>query len=571
MIGTELTQIEYIAATHGYFKFEFPRITVILGANGSGKSTLLRAIKDSLPSVYVEGGRTITINDVVQLTRQNFNDYQNYDATLVRYKQKRKEKLVDRIFDAIMVLIQRDQTIKDTHSDAVVRWVDEGKKGDPPIREQPPLENLFDQYNEVFPHIHLSYNKKNGQVTVMNDNAPEPYGPSGLSDGEKQVFSLLADMLQLEDEYNIVVVDEPELNLHPELAERLWALLESEYQSKHFLYATHSIQFALRSHVDALYVISSDPSKIRKLSNLAEMPRTELENFLGGVPGILNAGVVVVTEGHEKSFDSIFYRWLLADSKAEIFPCGSCNDVKQVIDKHGLWGQVSTDIKMSGVIDSDYRSADELTQITENHLISLSLHEAESFICIPDVIVAAAHKIGSINPMPTVNEVEDIIFDVLQGQRLQIALKRCFSESYHTARMSLERSILAGLTTKEEAMEHIRGKSAEEVRKAVDAMSEGVFEQKLDQELLEIDKTLGERNTLIALKFVPGKELLAKLAPRTGCKNGTDLMRSIKRNLPVDEFEPLKLFADELNASFAEQVEAIDALPAWVDVEVGEA
>ena len=67
----------------------------------------------------------------------------------------------------------------------------------------------------------------------------------------------------------------------PELAERLWTLLESEYQDKHFLYATHSIQFALRSHVDALYVISSDPTKIRKISNLSEMPREDLERFAG--------------------------------------------------------------------------------------------------------------------------------------------------------------------------------------------------------------------------------------------------------------------------------------------------
>jgi ABC-type cobalamin/Fe3+-siderophores transport system ATPase subunit len=297
--------MEYVASTHGNYKFVFPRITVVLGANGSGKSTLLRAIKDVHPSVYVEGGRTIAINDVVQLTRQNFNQYQNLDKTLTQYRKKRSSKLVDRIFDAIMVLIQQEQTLKDAHSDAVVAWEKHGRLGELPKRAQPPLEKLFEQYNEVFSHIHLSYNKSNGRVTVVNDNAAEPYGPSVLSDGEKQVFSLMADMLQLEDEYNVVVVDEPELNLHPELAERLRALLESEYQEKHFIYATHSIQFALRSNVDALYVLSSDPTKISKIQNLSDMPRNELERFLGGVPGIPNAGKVIVTEGHEKSFDSM--------------------------------------------------------------------------------------------------------------------------------------------------------------------------------------------------------------------------------------------------------------------------
>jgi len=112
--------MKYTAPTHGNYEFLFPRITVILGANGSGKSTLLRAIKDAQPSVYVEGGRTITIQDVVQLTRQNFNQYQNLDQTLTQYRSKRKTKLVDRIFDAIMALIQQEQALKDAHSDAVV-------------------------------------------------------------------------------------------------------------------------------------------------------------------------------------------------------------------------------------------------------------------------------------------------------------------------------------------------------------------------------------------------------------------------------------------------------------------
>ncbi len=519
--------MEYTASTHGNYKFEFPRITVILGANGSGKSTLLRAIKDAFPSVYVEGGRTILLSDVIQLNRKNFNQYQNLDQTLTGYKQKRKNKLVDRLFDAMMVLIQKEQAIKNAHSDAVVKWDEDGRKGNAPKREQPPLEKLFEQYNEVFPHIQLLYNKSNGQITVTNENSAQSYGPSGLSDGEKQVFSLMADMLQLEDEYNIVVVDEPELNLHPELAERLWALLESEYQEKHFLYATHSIQFALRSHVDALYVISSDPSKIRKISDLSEMPRSDLERFLGGVPGILNSGTVIVTEGHEKSFDSIFFRWILDDSKAEVFPCGNCHDVKQVISKNGLWGQISTDIKLSGVIDSDFRSHDQIEEIEQDFLMPLQLHEAESYICLPEIIIAAATCIGSQASLPTKEGISELIFSELSTQRLMIALKRSFSDSTFTVRMSLDKSLLKNVTTKEDAMKHIKDKSMDEVSKAVEAMSDAVFEQRIDRELACIDKILAEKNVVDALKFLPGKQLLSKLAPRTGCKNGTDLMRSI--------------------------------------------
>lgn len=543
--------MEYVAASHGNYRFEFPRITIILGANGSGKSTLLRNVKESLPSVYVEGGRTIQINDVVQMTRQNFSQYQHFDKALASYRGKRKQKLVDRIFDAIMVLVRREQELKDAHSDAVTQWHQEGAKGEIPLRGQPPLERLFEQYNEIFPYLHLSYNKLNGKVTVTNDNASQAYGPSALSDGEKQVFSLMADMLQLEDEYSIVVVDEPELNLHPELAERLWTLLESEYQQKHFLYATHSIQFALRSNVDALYVLSSAPENISKIDSLGDMPRSELERFLGGVPGILNATTVVVTEGHEKSFDSVFYRWVLGDGKAEIFPCGGCADVVQVIAKQGLWNQISSDVKLTGVIDRDFRPNDKLSECANLNVGVLDYHEAESYLCLPDVLVAAAHRIGSQAEMPTSQEVADFIFDELLQQRLPIALRRTFSDASFTVRMSLERSVLCTVDTKEDAMDHIRRKSVEEVSKAVSAMSEEAFERRLDAELAAIDSALAERSVDAALVLLPGKQLLSRLAPRAGCKNAIDLMRSVKRNLDPESFLPVARLSEALKKNVA--------------------
>jgi ABC-type lipoprotein export system ATPase subunit len=546
-------QMEFHATTHGNYRFDFPRITVVLGANGSGKSTLLRKIKDAHQSIYVEGGRTIKIDDVVKLTRQNFNDYQNLNQTLIKYKQKRRNKLVDRIFDAIMLLIQKEQVLKDAHSDAVVLWEKGGRVGDIPKRGQPPLEKLFEQYNEIFPHINITYNKSDGRVTVVNDNTPDAYGPSSLSDGEKQVFSLMTDMLEIEDEYNVVVVDEPELNLHPELAERLWALLESEYPDKHFIYATHSIQFALRSNVDALYVISSDPTKIRKIENLAEMPRSDLERFLGGVPGILNAGKVVVTEGHEKSFDSIFYRWLLNDGTVEIFPCGNCNDVRQVIGKRGLWSQVSSDIVLTGVVDPDYRSSASNARSTADHIVQLSLHEAESYLCIPDLLVAAASAIASQEVNLTEKEVKDCIFHELRSKRISIALKRSFANAGVTVRLSLEKSTLAAISTKDEAMNLIKDISAGEINKAVEAMDESAFEARLDSELAHIDQIISSGDVIAALRLVPGKELLAKLAPRAGCKNGVDLMRSVKSNLSLEQFSVVKSLANEIRASIAHQ------------------
>jgi histone H3/H4 len=276
------------------------------------------------------------------------------------------------------------------------------------------------------------------------------------------------------------------------------------------------------------------------------------------VPGILNSGTVVVTEGHEKSFDSLFFRWLLDDNKVEVFPCGNCHDVSQVVRKAGLWAQISTDITMSGVIDADFRSPSQIEELTTEGVVPLPLHEAESFICMPSVIASAARAIGSQEPLLTENDAEEIILQRLADARLQIALRRCFSHSTFTVRMSFERSVLATVTSKEEAMVHVRTKSADEVGKAIEAMSEDVFEHRLDDALSEIDRAIQNRDIQNALRLLAGKELLAALAPKAGCKNGTDLMRSIKRNLCVDDHAELTEFRDQLRKCLAQPCHATD-------------
>lgn len=217
-----------------------------------------------------------------------------------------------------MVLDKKEAQIKSDHSDAVEHWAESGREGDYPKRETPPLERLFELFGEIFPHIELSYNTQARQLWAKKSE--QLYGPSALLDGEKQVFSILADLIELEDETTLIIADEPELNLHPELAERLWTLLEHEFTDKTFIYATHSISFALRPNVDKVWVLSSTSENISEFTDLASLERSDTVAFLGAIPGILSADHVLVTEGHEKSFDAIFYRWILSNNRIEIFP-----------------------------------------------------------------------------------------------------------------------------------------------------------------------------------------------------------------------------------------------------------
>lgn len=541
--------MEYTSPKFGNHTFSLDRINVILGANGAGKSKLLAELRDAMPNlragtkpVFIEGGRTIKISDVLKLGVQNFKHYDRLDSAIAQYESKRKISLADRLFDALVVLEKRELHLKSTHSDLVEAWESSGRSGEYPKRKIAPLSKLFELFSEIFPQITLSYDYQARRLSAQKNG--NTYGPSSLSDGEKQVFSILADLIDLEDAHNVIIADEPELNLHPELAERLWTLIENEFSDKTFIYATHSINFALRSNVRRVFVLSADSVNISEFTGLDSLPRSEVSAFLGGLPGILSANKVVVTEGHEKSFDAIFYRWLLADPTLEVYPAGGCADVIAVVTKSGLWSKIATKVSLCGVVDSDYRDKVSLATERSNSIVFLPLHEAESYLCLPEVASAIAERIGSQEKVLTKEDVSRLIFDTLHAQRLAIAARRVFFAANIHLSVSVERKVLAAICSRDALVEELRAAANSEVQKANTAIGPDQVEHALDHELTKIDETIQSDDVVAALRLIPAKEILAVLAPRTGCKNGTDLMRSLKRNFLPSHF-PL---VDELRS-----------------------
>lgn len=532
--------MKHASPRYANFQFSFDRINVILGANGAGKSKFLTELKDSVATltngakaVYIEGGRTMKIKDVLQLDHTNVNQFDRMESALAFYENKRSTSLADRVFDALVVLDKRDAQVKSQHSDAVTKWDKDGRTGPCPVRIQPPLDHLFELFNEIFPQITLTYDSHARRLSAQKNG--QSYGPSSLSDGEKQVFSILADLIELDATHKLIVADEPELNLHPELAERLWTLIENEFPDKTFIYATHSINFALRQNVQKVYVLSSDSANIAEFTGLESLPRTEVTAFLGGLPGILSANRVLVTEGHEKSFDAIFYRWLLSDNKIEIYPGGGCSDVVDIVGKAGLWDKISSRITLRGVIDADFRDDEYLKGLTSQYIHPLKLHEAESYLCVPEVICAIAARIGSQDKPLTVSEVEDCIFDMLKRDMLMIAARRLFARSRVTLAVSMERRLLKASATREELVAEIRLAADAEIEKASKMMSPDQMELDFDAEVAVLQGLLEVRDVIGALRSIPSKELLNSLAPRAGCRNGADLMRALRRNFnPID-------------------------------------
>jgi len=550
MLGRKM---EFTSSRHGNAIIPIAKITVFLGANGAGKSSVLNEAKQHVETicpgkkaVYIEGGRTISLKNTLQLTRQNVDKYQDFTRAKTTYEQKRQTNLSDRVYDALMMLERKELAIKATHSDQVERWISSGQKDECPSRETPPLEQLFSLFNEIFPRLTVIYNAQTKNITVKKGLAEYPI--SSMSDGEKQCFSILADFIELDDTYGLIIVDEPELNLHPELADRIWNLIESEFPEKVYCYATHSLSFAMRPQVERVMVLSDDPDNITVIEDPSEFSKIQLNEFLGSIPGIIAANNVVVTEGDEKSFDSVFYRWIVRDDQVEVMPAGDCEQVINVCQRDGIWSKIAPKVLLTGVIDRDFREESAAGEI------QLELREAESYLAIPSLAVAADKHLAIGESRLSNEEVVDLILDHLNAERLLISANYVAAKCGIRLGVSVKRSVQKSCENKEELLHKLKGSSQEELNKATDAVGDGQIESLVEEINQEMDEVVATKDWRKALQRIDGKSIGNAIARRIGVRNAIDLMRCISANINVDSVEVARELSEQLVTAMPNKV-----------------
>lgn len=171
--------MNYTSPRFGNYEFRFGRINVLLGANGTGKSKVLAEIRDWIAKaggtkpVFIEGGRTIKLEDVLKLDAKNFQQYDRLESAIAQYERKRAKSLADRVFDALVVLEKRELQLKARHSDEVEVWAVGARSSDYPKRPPAPLGRLFELFTEISPQIVLTFDYEARRLSANKGGHPQ--------------------------------------------------------------------------------------------------------------------------------------------------------------------------------------------------------------------------------------------------------------------------------------------------------------------------------------------------------------------------------------------------------------
>lgn len=218
----------------------------------------------------------------------------------------------------------------------------EGMKADPTkvgetiLAANPdPLEKYQQIFADILPgKTLLQIDPASPREFRYTDESGQQLDFGSLSSGEQEVIKVLFDVARKDIRHSIIIVDEPELHLHPTLAFKLVESLKNIGEhTNQFIFLTHSSDLisTYYSTGDVYFIDSrqSGQNQAHRLSDLGT-DHKELVSLIGQNLGLFAVGKkLVFVEGEDSSIDRLTFQKIAQeiDPEIKIIPAGSVLNV----------------------------------------------------------------------------------------------------------------------------------------------------------------------------------------------------------------------------------------------------
>lgn len=387
-LDTILQSLEYKETYNLYRSVGFAsKNTVLVGANGSGKTTLANALKKTLD---IEDGIVIPAQKLLLVP--TFDNIPTYKAEKEPFTNYQKKVLDDKkTFSArnqndfpydiakeygieyrtVLALLIAERNHQ--RNDVIDKKVDGSQFLKSEFRTT--IDTVIEIWNDLIPHRTMTIDPDSNLIIRYKHEEEEiTYEAYKMSDGER-IILYLAGRVMLAPKDGLIIVDEPEIYLHKTVVEKLWNRLEKERNDCIFLYLTHDLQFATsRVGVKSWIKSYEYPSNWDiQLIDENDIPEQLLFELLGSCKNILFCEGTKTTSLDRKIYDILFPDYV-------IYPLESCKDVINYTKAYNAIPNVNR--KAYGLVDSDFRSKEEITDLRSNQIYTYKLAEIENLFLI---------------------------------------------------------------------------------------------------------------------------------------------------------------------------------------------
>ena len=254
-----------------------------------------------------------------------------------------------------------------------------------------------------------------------------------LSSGEKEVFFILSFFIRHNVENAIIMIDEPELHLHPELSRLLIRNMKAIKNGNQIWMATHNPEIIDEAGRDKVIYISRDlfTRKAEVITGDNEQQVIlQLKNMFGfsGYVGV--AKNLVFLEGDNSSPDRKFFSTLLPgdNSNFKLVPSNSSNHLNRI--NSAILSIMEANLGFMNfylIRDRDYLTQDMIDKYkshSSGKVFVLSKHELENYLIDFEVISRVLSDIFNIRKKE--NEIKSIFYEVASNMASDVI--RCMAE-----------------------------------------------------------------------------------------------------------------------------------------------
>jgi len=453
---------------------EMGDVVIIAGANGSGKSRL----KDAIVGALQGGGQmSLSLTATRKKEKEDFGGDEisttqgSNNPVLTEYIQNRKYGRGQYVGSLVQIDSKRNiQTIQYNP----IAW----RVSDPDEQETPSTfyyQDFGNRWQEFMNYIHMKVAAHDRELTAQvisgssitadeikkkvphplekykeifltllpnkilldidpaspgqfnyKDNQGNQLPFSSLSSGEQEVVKIIFDVIRKDINHSIIIVDEPELHLHPTLTFKLVETLKTiGDHTNQFIFLTHSADLISTYYSTGnVYFIDSQQSganQAHKLSDLNHSHR-EIVDLIGENLGLFAVGKkLIFVEGEDSSIDRLAYHSIALkySSEAKVIPIGS---VENLITLNTIEKQIRNSIfgiDFYMIRDKDGLSVAQITALEQSGRIKcLKRRHLENYFLDEEILFKVAQKIyiTTIKPEITQSYLEDKMKEIAKEQ-----------------------------------------------------------------------------------------------------------------------------------------------------------
>ncbi|WP_080752006.1 ATP-dependent nuclease [Bradyrhizobium japonicum] len=235
---------------------------------------------------------------------------------------------------------------------------------------------------------------------------------------------------------NVLVVDEPEIYLHPDLQRRLFQLLKNS--NKQLILATHSAEIVNEADHEDVVLVNRTRRTAARVSDADSLQ--EALNSIGSAQNIHLARLtkgrrILFLEGDDyrllRRFGSRFsFDSIANDVVITVVPIGGFSQSKRIQDTAWAFEKIlKANISIAAVLDRDFRCAEEIVELLKDgrasvpHFHILTSKEIENYLLVPAAITKALqHRLKERKSSVTVSEtdIEEMLDGIVASQKADL-------------------------------------------------------------------------------------------------------------------------------------------------------